>query len=68
MYKEKTEGYDCFRIPAVVKAGNGDLLAFAEGHNGGATFCNDRGDIDLCVRWGGAAGGVPYNSPLEHCG
>jgi sialidase-1 len=50
VYKEKTEGYDCFRIPAVVKAGNGDLLAFAEGRNGGATFCNDRGDIDLVMK------------------
>jgi sialidase-1 len=50
VYKEKTEGYDCFRIPAVVKAGNGNLLAFAEGRNGGAGFCNDRGDIDLVVK------------------
>lgn len=50
VYKEKSEGYDCFRIPAVVKAANGDLLAFAEGRNGGASFCNDLGDIDLVVK------------------
>lgn len=50
VYKEKTEGYDCFRIPAVVKAGSGELLAFAEGRKGGASFCNDRGDIDLVVK------------------
>ena len=50
VYKEKTEGYDCFRIPAVVKANNGELLAFAEGRKGGASFCNDRGDIDLVVK------------------
>ncbi|RSN63638.1 exo-alpha-sialidase [Amycolatopsis sp. WAC 04182] len=50
VYKQKTEGYDCFRIPAVVKANNGELLAFAEGRNGGASFCNDRGDIDLVVK------------------
>ncbi|MEU8416521.1 sialidase family protein [Amycolatopsis japonica] len=50
VYKQKTEGYDCFRIPAIVKANNGELLAFAEGRNGGASFCNDRGDIDLVVK------------------
>ncbi|MEU3623110.1 neuraminidase [Amycolatopsis coloradensis] len=50
VYKEKTEGYDCFRIPAVVKANNGELLAFAEARKGGATFCNDSGDIDLVVK------------------
>ncbi|GAB2784736.1 sialidase family protein [Amycolatopsis magusensis] len=47
VYQERSEGYDCFRIPAVVRAGNGDLLAFAEGRNGGAEFCADAGDIDL---------------------
>ncbi|WP_020666906.1 sialidase family protein [Amycolatopsis nigrescens] len=47
VFREKTEGYDCFRIPSVVKANNGDLLAFAEGRNGGAKFCADAGDIDL---------------------
>lgn len=26
-----TEGYACFRIPSIVRAANGDLLAFAEG-------------------------------------
>ena len=26
-----TEGYACYRIPAIVRAANGDLLAFAEG-------------------------------------
>ncbi|RKT55484.1 sialidase family protein [Saccharothrix australiensis] len=50
VYREKSEGYDCFRIPAVVKADNGDLLAFAEGRNGGDRFCGDLGDIDLVVK------------------
>lgn len=33
------EGYKSFRIPAIIKAPNGDLLAFCEGRvNGGADF------------------------------
>ncbi|HWZ34852.1 MAG TPA: sialidase family protein [Mucilaginibacter sp.] len=36
-----TEGYKTFRIPAIVKAPNGDLLAFCEGRvNGGSDFGN----------------------------
>ncbi|WP_326566985.1 sialidase family protein [Amycolatopsis rhabdoformis] len=50
IFKQNTEGHDCFRIPAVVKADNGDLLAFAEGRNGGAAFCADAGDIDLVMK------------------
>jgi hypothetical protein len=42
-----TEGYSCFRIPAVVEAANGDLLAFAEGR---VNDCGDDGDIDLVMR------------------
>jgi sialidase-1 len=50
VYQGKTDGYDCFRVPAVIRAGNGDVLAFAEGRNGGARFCADAGNIDLVVR------------------
>lgn len=36
-----TEGYKSFRIPAIVKAKNGELLAFCEGRvNGGGDFGN----------------------------
>lgn len=36
-----TEGYKSFRIPAIIKAKNGDLLAFCEGRvNGGGDFGN----------------------------
>ncbi len=36
-----SEGYKSFRIPAIVKAKNGDLLAFCEGRiNGGSDFGN----------------------------
>jgi sialidase-1 len=50
VYQEKAQGYNCFRIPAIIKAANGDLLAFAEGRNGGARFCADAGDIDLVLK------------------
>ncbi|WP_158886922.1 sialidase family protein [Amycolatopsis anabasis] len=50
VYQKNSEGYDCFRIPAVIKANNGDLLAFAEGRRGGAKFCADAGDIDLIYK------------------
>lgn len=62
VYQERTEGYDCFRIPAVVKAKNGDLLAFAEGRVGGATFCNDRADIDTVYKRS-TDGGKTWSSP-----
>ncbi|MGH8791208.1 MAG: sialidase family protein [Stackebrandtia sp.] len=41
-------GYGCFRIPAIVRAGNDDLIAFAEGRN--SADCGDVGDIDLVMR------------------
>ena len=42
-----TNNYECFRIPAIIKAPNGDLLAFAEGRIKG---CNDFGDVDIVLR------------------
>lgn len=40
-------GYNCFRIPAVVKALDGTILAFAEARK---TSCSDTGNIDLVLR------------------
>ncbi|MVM33972.1 exo-alpha-sialidase [Spirosoma sp. HMF4905] len=40
-------GYLCYRIPAIVKAPNGTLLAFAEGRR---TDCGDFGDVDIVLR------------------
>ncbi len=40
-------GYNCFRIPAIVKAPSGALLAFAEGRISG---CGDFGDVDIVLK------------------
>jgi sialidase-1 len=40
-------GYHTFRIPSLVQAANGDLLALAEGRRGGS---GDSGDIDLVLK------------------
>jgi len=40
-------GYDTYRIPAIVRANNGTLLAFAEGRKDSSS---DSGDIDLVLR------------------
>lgn len=42
-----TEGYKSFRIPAIIKLKNGDLLAFCEGRTHGA---GDYGDIDIVMK------------------
>ncbi|MFD1145044.1 sialidase family protein [Larkinella insperata] len=47
VFQKGEGGYQCYRIPAIVKAPNGNLLAFAEGRK---TGCNDFGDIDLVMR------------------
>ncbi|WP_163509257.1 sialidase family protein [Fodinicola acaciae] len=59
-FKKGDGGYDTFRIPAVVKARNGMLLAFAEGrHDSGG----DSGNIDIVLRRS-ADGGCTWG-PLQ---
>jgi sialidase-1 len=44
VFTSGTDGYKSFRIPAIIKAPNGDLLAFAEGRVNGAS---DFGHIQI---------------------
>ena len=41
------DGYHTYRIPAIIRAEDGSLLAFAEGRRGGQ---GDSGDIDLVLK------------------
>ncbi len=45
VFQNGTEGYNVFRIPALIRAANGDLLAFCEAREGG-----DASEIDLVLK------------------
>lgn len=47
LFQNGTEGYACYRIPAIIKAPNGDLLAFAEGRKNN---CHDFGNVDILMK------------------
>nr|WP_206313866.1 sialidase family protein [Streptomyces coryli] len=47
LFTAGTGGYSCFRIPVLVRAADGSLLAFAEGR---VDDCGDDGDIDIVLR------------------
>lgn len=48
LFESGAEGYQCFRIPAMLTTTQGTVLAFAEGRKKG---CSDTGDIDLVMRY-----------------
>jgi sialidase-1 len=47
VFQSGEDGYHTYRIPTIVKAKNGDLLAIAEGRKNGG---GDAGDIDLVMK------------------
>lgn len=47
LYQSGSEGYACFRIPAILTSKNGVLLAFAEGRK---DHCGDAANIDLVLK------------------
>ncbi len=47
VFKAGQDGYHTYRIPTIVRAKNGDLLAFAEGRKNNAA---DHGDIDIVLK------------------
>ncbi|MGD7707537.1 sialidase family protein [Microlunatus sp. Y2014] len=51
VYDQQTAGFECFRIPAIIRAADGALLAFAEARRAfPGKKCHDDGSIDLVVK------------------
>ena len=47
VYTSGQDGYDTYRIPSILRASNGDLLAICEGRRNSP---RDHGDIDLLIK------------------
>jgi sialidase-1 len=60
VYTAGQDGYHTFRIPAIIRAKDGTLLAFAEGRKAGR---GDAGDIDLLVKRS-RDGGTTWSTPV----
>src|ERR1051325_4656927 len=44
IFRQRYEGYACYRIPALIHAKDGTLIAFAEARK---NSCSDNGNIDM---------------------
>ncbi|GAA4452868.1 sialidase family protein [Nibrella saemangeumensis] len=60
VFRNGEGGYNCYRIPAIVRAPDGALLAFAEGRR---KDCDDFGDIDIVLRIS-RDGGKTWGDPI----
>ena len=60
VFQSAENGYQCFRIPAIIRSPGGLLLAFAEGR---VNNCGDFGDVDIVLKTS-ADGGKTW-SPLR---
>ncbi len=47
VFENGVNGYQCYRIPTIVKSPSGELLAFAEGRR---DDCGDFGDVDIVLK------------------
>ena len=47
VFQNGDDGFLCYRIPAIVKAPNGDLLAFCEARR---LTCSDHGDVRIGMK------------------
>lgn len=53
LFEQGRGGYECYRIPAIVRTSDGGLLAFAEGRRPAThttAWCHDAAPIDVVVR------------------
>eukprot|EP01062_Namystynia_karyoxenos_P070769 TRINITY_DN66146_c0_g1_i1.p2 TRINITY_DN66146_c0_g1~~TRINITY_DN66146_c0_g1_i1.p2 ORF type:complete len:384 (+),score=112.76 TRINITY_DN66146_c0_g1_i1:66-1154(+) len=57
------EGYACYKIPSLLRTGNGTLLAFIEGRK---LHCGDQGYVDLRLRRSTDGGLTWQQSQLVH--
>ena len=67
VFKAGQDGYHTYRIPVIVRAKNGDLLAFAEGRKNGR---DDHGDIDIVLKRSSDSGQTwgPLQLVQDECG
>ncbi len=65
LFTNGEEGYACYRIPAIVRATDGSIIAFAEGR---VQDCGDFGHVDIVYKKSTDAGAswTPLRKLLDH--